>query len=154
MRRLVRELETAVVCPLPQGFGFLPLTVALTRELRAKSISDGGLAPAPLAELFPKLHALALAVSEAAPVAYISTEYFGGDGGQDAAAWKNRASVFSPTTQGYSREWPDSSISQALRAIGVTADASKDEFDSLGLGNHRGTHRWAEAFSKAAPAED
>ena len=44
MRRLVRELETAVVCPLPQGFGFLPLTVALTRELRAKSISDGGLA--------------------------------------------------------------------------------------------------------------
>src|SRR3954470_7101208 len=95
MRRLVRELEAAVVCPLPQGFGLLPLTDALTRELRAKRISDGGLAPAPLAELFSELHALALAVSGATPVAYISTEYFGGDGGQDAAAWKRGALMFS-----------------------------------------------------------
>ncbi len=154
MRQVVRELETAVVCPLPQGFGFLPLTDALARELRTRKIPEGGLAPAPLAELFPELHALALAVSEAAPVAYISTEYFGGDGGQDATAWNNRASVFSPSTQGYGREWPHSSISQALRAIGVTIDAGKDEFDSLGLGNHRETHRWAEAFSKASPAID
>ena len=153
MRRLVCELESAVVCALPQGFAFLPLTEALTRELRTKGTADVGPAQAPLAELFPELHALALVISEETAVSYISTEYFGGDGGQDAAAWRNRVPVFSPATQGYSREWPNSSISQALRTIGVAADAGKDEFDSLGLGNHRETHRWAAAFSKAGPED-
>lgn len=151
MRQFVRELEAAVVCALPQGFGLLPLTDSLTRGLCAKRIPDSGLAPAPLAELFPKLHDLALGVSEPVPVAYISTDYFGGEGGQDAGAWDKRASVFSPMSRGYSREWPDASISQALRAIGVAADAGKDEFDSLGLGDHRKTLDGQRPFPRRRP---
>ena len=46
-----------------------------------------------------------------------------------------------------------------VTAIGTGVDpfragkaVDKDEFDSLGLGTHRETHRWADAFSKAPPA--
>lgn len=154
LRDSVRGLDGAVLCPLPQGFGLLPITDALRRELTSKPHINRELLAAPLAEIFPELHALALAVSDVSPVVFLSTEYFGGDGGQDAAAWQSRAVIFGPESPGYSREWPNSSISQALRAIGAVAEPSKDEFDTLGLGNHRETHRWAEAFSPAGREND
>jgi hypothetical protein len=146
--QLVHRIAAAVVCELPQGFGLLPITDDLRQALQSRPVDVATLPPTPLPELFPELHALALAISDMSPVVYVSTEYFGGAGGQDAAAWQGRALVFSPASRGYDRrEWPDSSISQALRTIGVAATAGEDEFDALGLGRHRETHRWAAAYS-------
>ncbi len=39
--------------------------------------------------------------------------------------------------------WPNSPVSQALRTVGVIADEGQDEFDTVGLGTHRSTDRWA-----------
>ena len=102
---------------------------------------------AALVGMAPGVIDVALRVSQSSAVAYMSTEYFGGDGGQDAIAWLNGDVIFSPESEGYGDAWPNSAISQALRAIGVIANAEQDEFDALGLGNHRETHRWAEAFA-------
>jgi hypothetical protein len=89
------------------------------------------------------LRALAIDISHDTPVAYINTYCLGGQGGQDALVWDKGNLRFSPTSSGYEQNWPNSPISQALRMIGVVAEAGEDEFDTLGLGKHRETHRWS-----------
>jgi hypothetical protein len=138
----VRALVRSVVCPLVQGYALLPITDDLAKELAARP-GNTVLGAAPLPELSDGLHALALEIARAVPVAYITTGYFGGQGGQDALVWHEGALRFSPATSDYRRPWPHSPISQALRLIGVVADGGLDEFDTVGLGRHRETHRWA-----------
>jgi hypothetical protein len=149
LRNATNGLATAVICPLVQGLSLLPITDSLRKELSALPSTVENLQTTPLPELFDRLHELALKVSSESPVVYVSTQYFGGTGGRDALAWVNGSLVFGPTTPGYDQVWPNSSISQALRAIGVSADANKDEFDTIGLGNHRETHKWAAAHTRA-----
>ena len=141
-----RRFDSAIVCPLAQGFSLVPLTDALAKEIASHQPDLKTVGPKPLQDMSDGLHALAIEMSRHTPVAYIATYYFGGQGGQDALAWDSGGLTFSPTTQGYDQHWPNSPISQALRAIGVVADEGMDEFDTVGLGKHRETHRWAEAF--------
>lgn len=143
LREETATLGSAVVCPLVQGFALVPITDSLAAELKAvpTKLVD------PMVEMAPGVAEVALRVSQGTAVAYISTEYFGGHGGQDAIAWLHGDVVFSPESKGYGDVWPNSAISQALRAIGVIANAGQDEFDTLGLGHHRETHRWADAFA-------
>jgi hypothetical protein len=139
----VGAFASAVVCPLVQGFALLPITDALAAELVAYQPDLQPTLTKPLPYLAAGVHALAIEISRHAPVAYIATAYFGGHGRQDALAWERGILRFSPTTPDYNRPWPHSPISQALRAIGVVADQGLDEFDTVGLGKHRETHRWA-----------
>jgi hypothetical protein len=140
-----RRFESAVVCPLVQGFSLLPITDALAKELVVHRSGTKATLAKPMHGLSDGLHALAAEISRVSPVAYIVTYYFGGQGGQDALAWDKGSLRFSPATQGYDQAWPNSPISQALRAIGVVAAEGEDEFDTVGLGKHRETHRWAES---------
>jgi len=141
-----RKFETATICPLTQGFSLLPITDALAKELLgSRSETEDAPTRPPLEYLSDGLHALAVVISHDTPVAYISTFYFGGQGRQDAVVCDKGSVRFSPLTTGYSQGWPNSSISQALRMMGVIAEGGQDEFDSLGLGKHRKTHRWAES---------
>jgi hypothetical protein len=118
------RLPGAVLCPMPQGFALMPVDAL-----------DEGFA----AQL--SLHA---------PVAFVSTEYFGGQGAQEARVWIDGqlALSLSDTTDAPA-SWPDSPISRALRSIGVVAAPGQDEFDTLGLGRHRSNERWLEAQAKA-----
>jgi hypothetical protein len=141
----VGRFERAIVCRLVQGFALLPITDAFAKELAVRPGNTAGTV-APLPELSDGLHALALEISRAVPVAYIATGYFGGQGGQDALAWRDGVLCFSPATPGYARSWPHTPISQALRTIGVVAEDGNDAFDTLGLGRHRETHRWADSI--------
>jgi hypothetical protein len=149
LRHATQRLTNAVVCPLAQGFALLPLTDDLQAEINLRPANLEELPDAPLKEISAALHQLAHKISTHAPVAYVATFYFGGDGGQEAVAWDSEKVIFSPLSIGYGCvEWPNSSISQALRAIGVSRiDERHDEFDSIGLGNYRETHRWYKAFA-------
>ena len=138
-----RRFDTAVVCPLVQSFSLLPITDGLAKELSEPQTKAPLIKP--IKELSDGLHALAIEISHDCPVAYISTSYFGGAGSQNALVWDKGSLRFSPTTQRYDQVWPNSPISQALRAIGVRAAEGMDEFDTVGLGQHRETHRWAES---------
>jgi hypothetical protein len=137
------QFASAVVCPLVQGFSLLPITDDLAKELAAYRTDVQATLTKPLPYLAGGVHALAIEVSYHAPVAYIATAYFGGHGTQDALVWVQGDLRFSRDTPGYDRPWPHTPISQALRAIGVVADQGLDEFDTVGLGKHRETHRWA-----------
>jgi hypothetical protein len=140
------QFTSAVVCPLVQGFSLVPLTDALAKELVAYRPDVQTALAKPLSYLAAGVHALAIEISRRAPVAYIATAYFGGNGKQDALAWERGILRFSPTTPDYDRPWPHTPISQALRTIGVVADEGLDEFDTVGLGKHRETHRWANSI--------
>jgi hypothetical protein len=139
-----RRFKTAVVCPLVQGFSLLPITEDLAKELSVYASQTKAPLTKPIEELSDELHALAIEISYDCPIAYISTCYFGGQGNQNALVWDKGNLLFSPTTQGYDQVWPNTQISQALRAIGVLAEEGMDEFDTVGLGKHRHTHKWAE----------
>jgi hypothetical protein len=141
----VRRFECAVPCPLVQGFSLLPLTDTLKGALAAERPETKALPADPLPNFSDGLHALALDLAQHVPVAYIATFYFGGQGGQHALVWDQGHLRCSPATAGYDQAWPNSPISQALRMIGVVAEQGEDEFDTVGLGQHRETHQWAES---------
>ncbi len=141
----VRQLKSAVICQLVQGFALLPITEALVEELVASRPQTKGTLVKPLQYISEALLLLAVEISRDVPVAYVNTYYFGGRGGQDALVWDKGSLRFSPTTQDYKRVWPNSPISQALRMIGVAAEAGMDEFDTVGLGRNRHTDRWAQS---------
>lgn len=143
-RPLISEagaLRHAVVCPLPQDFALLPLTRAFVQGLA--DYGSGRSVPQPIEGLPNGLQLLALQLSSHEPVAYAETSYFGGDGGQEAIVWNRGALAFSPATEGYKQAWPNTSISQALRMIGVKAQNGMDEFDTVSLSRHRETSEWA-----------
>ena len=141
-----RQFESAIVCPLVQGFSLLPFTEAFAQELGEYQIETRAALAKPIRYISDGLHALAIDLSHKSPVAYVSTYYFGGQGGQDALVWDKGTLQFSPTSPGYEQNWPNSPISQALRMIGVVAEQGMDEFDTIGLGKHRKTHQWANSI--------
>jgi hypothetical protein len=140
-----RQFDYAIVCPLVQSFSLLPITEALAKELAVHQSGTKAALTKPMPGFSDGLHALAIEISHDSPVAYITTTYFGGRGGQGALVWNKGSLRFSPATPGYDQNWPNSPISQALRVIGVVAEEGMDEFDTVGLGKHRETQQWAES---------
>ena len=129
--------------PLGLGFGFLPATEQLA----------GDDEPAPfehLERLTVRLGEWAESFSAACPLAYVETDYFGGDGGQAAVAWTAGRLAFGPALTrdywegGNFHQTPllDGAINQAVRLLGVDRGAVRDEFDALGLGRHRSNESW------------
>src|SRR3989304_2979040 len=67
----------------------------------------------------------------AGPVAYLTTDYFGGMGDQ-------RASLFDPIAKpGTAYELHCDSINEVLVKMGLVKKDNMDEFDTLGLGRYR-----------------
>ncbi len=147
-RNVLTETVTShpgsVVRLLPQVYGLVPLTDDFSASLSATDLPLHDPLPMPAEEIPPGVCAYAARLSMQGPVAFIATYIFGGTGGQDAVVWDRGEIVatFHEDEDSMSA-WPDSSISRALRYMGVVAQPSEDEFDALGLGTHRSTEDWA-----------
>jgi hypothetical protein len=140
--RAAAGLPGARVAPLRVGFGFLPLTEELAGEDE----------PAPfqhLERLTSRLSAWAEAQSRQFPIVYIETDYFGGVGIQAAIAWEAGQVVFGPAQT--PEQHPDDAagsvldrgvINRTVRHLGVSRAGFHDEFDALGLGDHRSNEKW------------
>jgi len=148
--KAAESLPGARVAPLSLDFGFLPVTEPLA----------GGDEPAPfehLERLTARLGAWAEEQSRLFPVAYVETDYFGGDGWQAAMAWVGDRAVFGPVRT--SDLWAagklaltpllEGAVNQAVRLLGVERGAVRDEFDALGLGRHRSNESWLSEASTA-----
>jgi hypothetical protein len=122
----------SIVAPLEQGFGLL-----LDEE--CPGVSPSGL-PADFA-------AYAAGLSEAGPVAWVATDYFGGLGEQAAMAWNGGSVVLDYAVA------PGGVINAALRAIGfVNVAHSHDEFEAIGLDWFRRNEDWA-TFARLGHAD-
>jgi hypothetical protein len=82
-----------------------------------------------------KVVALLIDASKKDAVAYVETEYFGGDGDQGAIVAREGKIVFGPAEGG-------GSINAALRMIGAKKESAHDEFDAVGLGRFRSNEDW------------
>nr|BFD89151.1 hypothetical protein KitaXyl93_05110 [Kitasatospora sp. Xyl93] len=138
LRSWAQGVPGAVVAPLGQRLGLLPLSTALRGEL-----------PRILREL-----------SRSGPVARVEADFWGGDGDQTAAVWRAGAREWGPVHtaefSGPREEWP---INAALARLGVApagpgAPDHRDLFLEVGLGRGRDEEDWRRAALKARDVAD
>jgi hypothetical protein len=141
MTAAARDLATVTLVPLRQGLMLLPMTAALFDEVENTAADADELG---FWKLPGGFEGTLLAWSAGGPVAYIEAEYFGGTGTQRAAVWASSALILGPIGTREREPFPEagSPISQALRALGASADGSVDEFEAVGLDTHRRAYDW------------
>ena len=146
LESLAEVLPQARFVPLSQGLGFLPVT----EEIKVQVAQTDSLANETAYEQFGTLTrglaTIASNLSTMGPIAYIETEYFGGIGTQSAVVWLSGTMIFSPLLTDAARE---GAINQALRCLGVVRGAHFDEFDAIGLGQHRSNEEWVKSLGQA-----
>lgn len=124
-------LSLQIVC-LGAGVDMIPLTeeVLESFEIPALPLTDEGeiVLPETLASFCSML-------SEHGPIAYIEAEYFGGAGTQANCLFVSGALTTEPLVA-------DNAINRALKFLGVNSEEVCDEFDAVGLGQHRDTDSW------------
>lgn len=120
LKAQTKNLTNAKVIPLTQGMAFLPLWDGLYEEIYRDNVRP--------------MKWLAKRLGED-NIVWVETDYFGGAGGQSAILWMNGNKQ--RFRYGYG------SIDTALKRLGVVCEGESDEFDTLGLGNHRTNDSWA-----------
>lgn len=126
---------------LQLGMFMLPWTDELFDSLGADAPTDE--IAAGLRYLHSGLVEALVEACELSPLAYVEVEFFGGIGAQGAAVFREcRLEWSAGTGPVNSRLGARTPVSQALHLIGVPAAASGDEFDTVGLGQHRHTDDW------------
>jgi hypothetical protein len=131
------EIRLSRIIDLPEKMALLPLSEGLLRELQeAERGAQGSAQVEGVFEfLTPPIEKWVRAVSEGATVAYLETEYFGGEGFERSAVFRDRDLILGPLVGA-------GAINQALRALGVVAEPGREAFDTLGLGRHRTLEEW------------
>ncbi|POM20951.1 hypothetical protein CSX04_02373 [Burkholderia cepacia] len=136
-----RQIRRICVAPLPRGLrvvrlrgdiDMIPLDTAFrnAHAIPFCPLTDGGDTVLP-----PALLSLCEQLSAHAALAYVEAEFFGGSGTQAHARFADgRAS--GPLVVS------DHAINEALRHLGVAKGDAFDEFEAIGLDQHRDTDRW------------
>lgn len=132
VQAFLRQWPGARAVELRDGWQAIPVEEPIYAGIEAKA--PGATRP-PEMDVSPLGLDLALAgaTEGGGGLAYVETEYFGGTGGQSAMAFVDGREAMAPQRA----RGGGGTINQALRAIGVTRDAVKDEFDTIGLGERR-----------------
>jgi hypothetical protein len=158
LRALAAACGHTQIIALPHGFFLLPIQVELLDH-------DHFQLPNPLPTeypafrlLVPELIVIAGQHAQAAPIAYVETDYHGGVGTQAAMLWY-RDTIIGPV-QTETRPMlgrrdmvpaEQRAINQILHHLGVQPTTRNDCFDTLGLGRFRSNEAWM-AYAAAQPS--
>ena len=145
LKEIADRFQHAHLVPLPDDFAMIPVTKELLDELEiefADEIDTSSTAPSSeeFSYLMNGLHALLCEISRRTPVAYIETDYFGGDGSQSGAAYVDGSQVAAssdrktPSDRDDKSSWP---INRALSYLGIRTTIFNDAFDKLDLRRFR-----------------
>lgn len=139
LQAVAQDRRNTVLVSLHQGLSLVPMTDKLFDELTSGPGQPSGFWKMPGG--FDRVLA---SWSSQGPIAYVEAEYFGGVGGQCAAAWNNGTLIFGPLAISEGQPVPEDGtpISQALALLGIVRDGYHDEFEAAGLGQHRRTDDW------------
>jgi hypothetical protein len=146
LQTVKQQIEPAVVIPLEQNIGLIPITPVLY-----EAVGDNEPAPAWDVPVFQGLSKplleCALQASASGMIAYVESEYFGGAGYQAVVVWRDEAEMMGPFLA-YKFPVHEMPINRALRMLGVQIKDAADEFDTLGLGACRRTEDWVNYLGK------
>ena len=137
LQSLQQRFGVSRVVELSQGLFLLPLTEEFYNALPSAADAFAWSGQFHFCFLDSKVVALLIDASKADAVAYVETEYFGGDGDQGAIVAREGKIVFGPAAG-------DGSINAALGLIGARKETGHDEFDAIGLGRFRSNEDWIE----------
>ncbi len=115
----------------------VPLSETLLREIQREwRGSEGSTRIEGVFEfLTPPVESCLLALSKGSAIAYMETEYFGGEGFERSAVFRDSELALGPLDGA-------GAINGALRVLGVAAQPGQQEFDVVGLGRHRSLEEW------------
>ncbi|HVY89495.1 MAG TPA: hypothetical protein VG942_11540 [Hyphomonadaceae bacterium] len=130
--RFLNRWKVARTVELAGGWLVVPMEEKLYTAIEAAS--PGTTRPAQL-DLSPLglEEAMIAATHDGGALVYIETDYWGGTGGQSAMAVADGLVTRQPERS----RGAGGPVNSALRAIGVTRQGDKDEFDTIGLGERR-----------------
>jgi hypothetical protein len=137
MKRRLTELPGARVVDLTASLGLVPLSEPLLRAVQERwSGAEGsGRVSGVFEFLTPPVESWVRELSKGAAVGYIETEYFGGEGFERSAVFRDADVVLGPLDGA-------GAVNRALRALGVAPNPGQEEFDFVGLGRHRSVEEW------------
>lgn len=70
-------------------------------------------------------------------LAYVESEFFGGQGGHIGLIWKDGEREFIG-------DFKKSTMNEILKKLGVIRNRNQDEFETIGLDRHRDTEDWTD----------
>ncbi|HEU4559602.1 MAG TPA: hypothetical protein VFS20_17250 [Longimicrobium sp.] len=142
LSRPLAWLADSRVIALPQGMAMIPLSRALREQYgpseRPWLYEKHGETWLPQA-LVPVLEEL----SRHGTVAYVESEYHGGDGEQCSIVWRDGERI--------DAEHGSYAVNSALGRLGVEREEGRDLFDTLGLGRQRSVEDWLEPPAPPRP---
>lgn len=130
-----RGIKAARVIAIEQGFALLLNTDEFYDEV-GKHAGGDALPYEEFYKLSKRLADLCAESSTRGPVAYIETDYWGGEGEQAALLWEQGEVVYEP------RKASSGPINDVLRRMGVERGEHLDEFDAVGLDRYRDNGDW------------
>ena len=121
---------------LAAGLSMVPLSEQLLAEIHESATLAAGASVAGSFEfLSPQVETWARSISRDGCIAYIETEYIGGEGYERSAVWVDGKIALGPLDA-------PGAINGALRALGVRAAPGTEEFHLVGLDRHRTLDDW------------
>jgi hypothetical protein len=130
--RFVRAWPGARAVELKGGWMAIPLVEAVYDAIEAKT-PDASRSPELDLSPLGLGQAMAGATQAGGGLAYVETDYWGGQGGQSAMAYIDGRETMAPQRS----RGGGGPINQSLRTIGVIRNGELDEFDTIGLGYRR-----------------
>lgn len=122
--------------PQPTTIGYGLSLIPWMNEESHQELPAFGVGDDQSTRLHPETEASLSEASTEGKILLISTEYFGGLGGQGAAIFQDGEIVHGPL-------WAEAEvINRALEGLGVQQTEDDDQFDLVGLGRHRHTTGW------------
>ncbi|GCD93014.1 hypothetical protein [Embleya hyalina] len=158
LRDRTAGIREAVVAPLRQRMGLVPVTEGLLREPAGPAGRDGAGPGRPFTALSAAFERVVGHWSRGGPIAYVEASFHGGDGSQTAAVWRNGARVWGPAhTRDFTGPRADWPINAALALLDVVPsgfeEADHDDlFLAVGLGREQDIDGWRSAGRAARGA--
>jgi hypothetical protein len=137
LKSRLKSVPGSRVIDIGAGLGLVPLSDSLLRDIQR--VWRGPEASVEVAGVFefltPPVENWVRELSKGSDVAYMETEYFGGEGFERSAVFRDSNVVLGPLDGA-------GAVNGALRALGVAAKPDQEEFDAIGLGRHRSLEEW------------
>jgi len=136
LKGIEKEYQSAKIVELKNNYCIIPVTNSLFNEINKMRLSTKTNFYFYLTKDFEN-DILEIVLNK--KIAYVESEYFGGNGGHLGVVWENGKRI-------YDGKLHKKTLNEILKVLGVKKSLFKDEFETLGLNKHRFTENWLDEY--------